>query len=424
MNSRYILRGYLAGGASARIGDEMSGPALLLLGLAVTGSATSGSALLAGVTISAVIGGPLLGVLLDRSDRPGRVLAFALAGYAAGLAAILVSLGRLPTPAVVGIALLTGLLGPALAGGWTSQLPRVAPAAGLSRATAHDAMTFSLASLVGPAAAGLVAWAAGAAMAVAVSVALIALALPAAWTLPYAHASPAWRPSGPRRSVPRHLVSGLRAIMHGRPLFRATATSTISYVGIGMFVVSCPLLAEPVFGDARHGALLLAAVAGAALAANALLARRPGSAGPPDRILWLSAVILAVAFSVALAAIASVHAGSGVTGYAAPLLITAAVVAGAADGPQLAALIAIRHREAPDHLRSQIFTTGASFKITGFAVGSALAGPLSTWSLGGALASAAGVEIAAALAYAACRAERPRREGQPVGDSGHRRWIA
>ncbi|WP_157745497.1 hypothetical protein [Nocardiopsis gilva] len=262
---------------------------------------------------------------------------------------------------------------------------------------------------------------AGAATAVAASIALIALALPAAWTLPESHGPPALRTPPQRRSVTGDLVSGLRAIVRRRPLLRGTATSTVSYVGVGMFVVYCPLVAERVFGDARHGALLLAVVAGAALVANACLARRPGGAGAPDRMLWLSTVMLATAFCTAAAA---VHPAIEAAGYAAPLLITAAVVAGAADGPQLTALIAIRHREAPEHLRSQIFTTGASFKITGFAIGSALAGPLATWSLSGALAAAAGVEIAAALAYAACRAERPRHSGQAVGEPGYRGWIA
>lgn len=47
--------------------------------------------------------------------------------------------------------------------------------------------------------------------------------------------------------------------------------------------------------------------------------------------------------------------------------------------PRTASLIsdlAIRHREAPQRMRGQIFTTGASLKITGFALGAAVAGPL------------------------------------------------
>lgn len=72
---------------------------------------------------------------------------------------------------------------------------------------------------------------------------------------------------------------------------------------------------------------------------------------------------------------------------------------GIGEGPQLAALFAIRHREAPEHLRGQIFTTGASLKITGFALGASVAGPVVNWSLPGALILAASVAALATPAY-------------------------
>lgn len=85
MKKRYSLRVYLVGAVAARAGDEASGPALMLAGFALTGSTTDASSLLAGITISAAVGGPVLGTLLDRASRPGRLLAGALVVYAAGL---------------------------------------------------------------------------------------------------------------------------------------------------------------------------------------------------------------------------------------------------------------------------------------------------------------------------------------------------
>ncbi|MDF2711095.1 MAG: hypothetical protein K0R62_6747, partial [Nonomuraea muscovyensis] len=70
-----------------------------------------------------------------------------------------------------------------------------------------------------------------------------------------------------------------------------------------------------------------------------------------------------------------------------------------AEGPQLTALLAVRHREAPSRLRGQIFTTGASLKITSYAGGAALAGPLAAYDLGVALLAGAALQILAALAY-------------------------
>src|SRR5438067_7092455 len=174
MSGRYS---YLAGATVVRVGDEMSGPALLVTGMAADGSATAGSALLAGLTVSGAVGGPLFGALLDRSARPGRLLAAALAGYALGLAAILALLRCGVSPAVaVGLAVLVGLLNPAVAGGWTSQVPRVFGDQ-LARGNSLDGLTFTIGSLAGPALAGVIGTLAGAPAAIIVASVSIALAL-------------------------------------------------------------------------------------------------------------------------------------------------------------------------------------------------------------------------------------------------------
>ncbi|MFC7303737.1 MFS transporter [Streptomyces monticola] len=390
------MRTYLAGAATARAGDEMAEPALLLAGLAATGSVTAGAALLAGLTVSAAVGGPVVGALLDRSARPGRLLAAALALYALALAAILGALGRLPFAVLVLVAVGAGLLGPALSGGWTSQLPAVVLPEALPRANGLDAMTYNISGLVGPALAGAVAAALGAPAAVVLSAALIFLAVPAAWTLPARR--PAARGQG-GTSLAADLTAGFRAIIRVRPLARATVVSVISCAGAGMLVACSPLLGERTFGAAGHGALLLSGVAASALTANALLARFPHPACPhtpcpprpgPDTVLWCGTTLLAVALLLAA------------TGHPA-LVVAAALVAGAGEGPQLAALFAIRHREAPERLRAQVFTTGASLKITGYSLGAALAGSLASRSLTGALVAAAGVQALALAAYALLR---------------------
>ncbi len=275
--SRYSLGTYLAGAAVARTADEMSGPALLLLGLAVTGSARTAALLYAALTIAGGCGGPLFGVLLDRSAAPGRVLALALAGYAAGLGAVAVSLGRLPLVAVAVLAAGAGFLAPSLTGGWTSRLPDIVPAPRLARGYSLDVSTYSAAALIGPALAGLVAAAAGAGWAVAVVVALLLLGAPAAGLLP--------RPDraghrAARGSVRSDLRAGFATIAGVRPLLRITVTSVIAYVGVGMLVVACPLLGQRYLGGADRGAVLLSLLAAASLAANAVLARWPARVSP------------------------------------------------------------------------------------------------------------------------------------------------
>ncbi|WP_329123350.1 MFS transporter [Streptomyces sp. NBC_01465] len=395
MMKRYGMRSYVAGAALARTGDEMSGPALLLAGLAATGSASSASSLLAGLTVSAAVGGPVFGMLLDRAERPGRLLAGALGAYAGALVLILVSLGRVPVVCTVLVAVGAGLLGPALSGGWTAQLPYAVGPERLPRANALDAMTFNFAGLAGPAAAGLVASLAGAPAGVAVAAALICCALPAAWGLPRVHTRTAMRASP---------LAGFRAVLRSRPLTRATSVSVASCMSEGMLVACCPLLGAEVLGGAGRGALLLTAVAASALATNALLARARRVSEAPERVIGASALAQAAALAMA----ATLQP---------PLLIGAMVLAGAAQGPQLTALFAIRHREAPDHLRGQIFTTGASLKLTGFAAGAALAGPLATRSLPAALLTSAGIALLASLTPTTrSQSESLRRPARPAGD--------
>lgn len=385
----------------------MSGPALLLLGLAVTGSATLAATWLATLTIAAAAGGPLFGALLDRSERPERMLATALGGYALGLAVITAGAGRTSQAMVVCLALLTGIAGPAVAGGWTSRLPDIVPASLLARGSALDAMTYSAASLAGPAMASAGAAWLGPRAAMVACAGLIGLATPVAWSLrrgtpcgpePAAQA----RAAGRRGRVPlsRQLGTGFATILALPALRRATATSVVSYVGIGMFIVCCPLIGERRLGGASHGALLLSAMAAASLAANSILARKPPR-GDPGRVVGISTLVLLVAMAAAALA----------PGW---LTVGAAAIGGAGEGPQLTALLAVRHQQAPAALRGQVFTTAASLKIGGLAAGTAIAGPLASRSLTGCLLLAAGAELCAAATYLVSGRHRRRTAPQAL----------
>ena len=432
MFSRYTdgrgLRRYLAGAAAARAGDEMSGPALLLLGFAVTGRPGTGSGLLASLTVAGAAGGPLFGALLDRSRRPDRLLAWTLIAYALGIVAVQAAVGRLPMPALAALALLAGLFNPAVTGGWTAQLPRVVTGRELERGSALDALTFSAASLAGPALAAGVAAGIGARAAVLTAAALVALAVPSARSLSRYRPAAAGGtdpggtggsdPGGDRMSLRRRMAAGFAVIVARRPLLRATVTSAVSYAGIGMLLVCCPLLGAQRLGDPARGALLISAIAVAALTANAILARgprrsRPGSTrrGYPRPDTWVFASTLVIGVSMTAAALAP--------GW---LTLAAVALAGAGEGPQLTALFAVRHRETPAHLRGQVYTTAASLKIAGLAAGAALAGPLAGWSVTGCLLIAAGTELCAAAAYLATgstrRGQREPAAAPPPGTAG------
>jgi len=363
----------------------MSGPALLLLGLAVTGRPFTGSALLASVTIAGAAGGPVFGTLLDHSRRPDRVLAGTLAAYALGIVAVQAAVGQLPIPAVMAIALTAGLFNPSVAGGWTAQLPRIVTGHELARGSALDALTYNAADLAGPALAAVIAAGLGARIAVLTAAALVALAVPSACSLSRYPPAPGHVPAPRRPMAARQVTAGFAAIVTRRPLLRATVTSVVSYAGIGMLLVCCPVLGAQRLGGPARGALLISAMAVAALIANAIQARRPGR-GQPD--IWVFASTLVIGASMAAAAIAA--------GW---LTLAAVALAGAGEGPQLTALLAVRHRETPASLRGQVYTTAASLKIAGMAAGTALAGPLAGRSATECLLVAAGTELCAAAAY-------------------------
>ena len=406
------LRRYLAGAATARAGDEMSGPALLLLGFAVTGRPATGSGLLASVTIAGAAGGPVFGALLDRSRRPDRVLAGTLAAYALGIVAVQAAVGQLPMPAVIAIALAAGLFNPSVAAGWTAQLPRLVTEGELARSSALDALTYSAASLAGPALAAVVAAGFGARPAVLTAATLVVLAVPAASSLSRYPAAAGPAPAPHRQLAARQLVAQLAAQMAAgfaviatrRPLLRATVTSVVSYAGIGMLLVCCPVLGAQRLGGPARGALLISAMAVASLIANAILARRPGRGQPDVRVF---ASTLTIGVSMAAAAVAP--------GW---LTLAAVALAGAGEGPQLTALFAVRHRETPASMRGQVYTTAASLKIAGMAAGAAVAGPLAGRSVTACLLVAAGTELCAAAAYLLAGPRRQAPAPTPPGKAG------
>jgi len=415
-----------------------------LLGFAVTGRPAAGSGLLASLMIAGAVGGPVFGALLDRSRRPDRVLAWALGGYALGITVVQAVLGRLPASAAVLVALAAGLFSPAVAGGWTAQLPRVVTGRELDRGSALDALTYTAASLAGPALAAAVTAGLGARPAVLTAAVLVALAIPAACSLsrcrpgppPSAGLHPARSPqaspqraespppspqqassraAGHRLALHRQMAEGFAVIVTRRPLLRATVTSAVSYAGIGMLLVCCPVLGAERLGAAARGALLISAMAAASLAANALLARRAGrdsvsqggvsqgGVGRADTLVLGSTLVMGV--SMAAAAVAP--------GW---LTLAAVALAGAGEGPQLTALFAIRHRETPARMRGQVYTTAASLKIAGLAAGAALGGPLAGHSATTCLLVAAGIEVLAAASGLLAGPSRGRWTPGPARD--------
>lgn len=339
----------------------MAVPALLLFGLAVSGSARAAASAYAALTLAGALGGPLLGLVLDRSRRPGAVLTTCLVLYGTGLGVLTLAGRALPLAAWLAVAAATGIFGPAVAGGWSSQLPRAVP--GRPRAYSLDVATYNLAGIVGPAATALLATASDPGVAMLGAVVLVVAAVPAAWTLPAGDGTGAPLAPGVPRALLRELGLGFRPLLRVPPLRGVTVGSSLSFVGMGMLVVACPLLGAERFGDPARGALLITALATASLVATVVTARWPLPLSP-DQVVLLATLVQGL--GLVLLAVSS----------AVPITVLAVVLVGLADGPQLAAVFAIRHRDSPRGNRAQVFTTAVSLKVGSAAAGGALAGLL------------------------------------------------
>jgi MFS family permease len=271
---------------------------------------------------------------------------------------------------------------PAISGGWSSRLKSFVAEEQMTRASAIDATTFNIAGLAGPAIAGLIAAMFGAHWAIIALIVLLVAALPMAWSLP----RKVLTAQANKATFIEDVLAGFKVIVHNKKLFRITLMSVISYMGIGMLWVIYPLVGQELFGNPGFGGVLASVVSVGALVATAAYAKWP-TKHSPDVIAFVTTLILAVAMLVLA------FAGN------AALALIAMLIVGLADGPQLAAIFAVRHREAPERSRSQVFTTGASMKITAAAVGAALAGQLSGLSLEFTILAACFVQITAVAIF-------------------------
>jgi MFS family permease len=376
--TRHPLPAYLATATLARSATESAGPALLVASIATIGSAATGSYIVASLTASAAIGGPIVGALIDRARSPRRGFVLAIAVMGAGLATIAVALGRLPVPAVMAIAVVAGLGYPALTGAWSAQLPKLVTADRLTSAYAKDAATYSVAAVVAPpAATALVAIAATAPVWLTVALLIASALLLRIVPLPR-------REPGPHPvSLGRDLRSGLGAIVGRIALRRTAVITTVGFAGQAAVFVAAPILAQQVGGSLGFTGVILGVFAVGGVTTAAWFARHPVQR--PDRAVIVSTVLS----GIALAAV-----GLAPT---APLLLVAAFAMGATEPPLISAMFQVRVRESPARVQAQVFTTSASLRMTAFALSTAACGWLLGWGVGAVIAFGVALHVVSLL---------------------------
>jgi MFS family permease len=351
-SGRTVLARYTAAAALARLADEGSRVALLLLVLGDGHGAAYGGLLIAALMVPHVAAAPVVGALADRVRRRRPLYVAGLLTYAAALLGAALCAGPAPVAAFA-LAVLAGCCAPLMIGGLTSLLGELAPG-NLPRAFGLDATSYSVAGIAGPAVAALVAGWLGGIWAVAALAVACALSAVLVVTLPIPEHEPRYRdPSGRGRAW--------TALWRRPALGAVTAGTVLSMFGTGALPLVTAALATQL-GDTALTGIALSVMAGGSLISSLAYARYPIRRRRPESVVLISLFALAVPF-----ALLPLMPGRW------PTLILFAV-AGLIDGPLFASLLVVRDREAPPEVRTQVFTIGAGLKVTAGAAGAALAG--------------------------------------------------
>jgi MFS family permease len=387
-----VLARYTAAAALARLADEGSRVALLLLALEAGHGAAFGGALIAALMVPHVVAGPAAGALADAVRRRRPLYVAGLLGFGAALIGAALTVAVAPVAAFA-LAVVAGCCAPLLIGGLTSLLGELAPG-NLPRAYGLDASSYSMAGIAGPALAAIVAESAGGVVSAAALAGACALGAVLVATLPVPD-------RGPHH---RRAAAGTRQVLAAlwrRPALGAvTAGTTISHLGVGALPLLTAALAVRL-GDTAFTGVALSVMAVGALVSSLAYARFPIRRWRPERVVLAGVAALAVPF-----ALLAVLPGRW------PALVLFAA-AGLVEGPLFASLLTVRDREAPPGVRTQVFTIAAGLKVTAAAAGAALAGLISGF---GATVLVLGVAGTQAVAAAVTAALLRRRADPPESD--------
>lgn len=327
--------------------------AIPVLAVEQFGDVALGGLLAAAALGPSIVTAPVVGAVLDRSRRPGTLVAGA--GLVAAAAfAVAAFLGPVPAWAVAIALLLAGAVTPFLMGGLSSFVTE-----GIDderRAYAIDALAYNLGSVAGPAAVAA-ATALGSARLATLLMAGSAL-LGALGTIPLRLRPAASEPHG---SMLGTMVAGFRHILTHRPLAVITTSGTLSQLGSGGLAIAAVALSVERSGDAGTGALIVTAFAVGGLVGALWYSARQSDRRPE--------VVMGVGFAATgvFTVVAALDLGFVWT-------IAAIGVSGLFTASSAAAMLLIRKQQSPPSLRAQVFTVGAGLRAAAAAAGAAIAG--------------------------------------------------
>jgi MFS family permease len=370
----------------ARTGSTMQALVLVLFVLARFHSPTLAGLVVFLSIVPGLMLSPLAGALLDRHRRMLLIKSdYAIAGAVLALLVGLDASGRLPAAVLLVMVAVGSLTNPLSNSGTRSLFPLIVPRALWDRANAVDSGAYVVASIAGPAAAGLVfgVWGARAALL------LTALLFALGFVLLLLVSEPALERAA-TGSLTGDALAGLRYVLRHRQLRGLAVATSVMNIGFGILSVGLPvlLLTQLHLGAASVGAMY--AVMGATGLVATLLAGRVPSERREERFIVAGCVLAAVGMVIMLIA-ASAGGGLVVVG-------VGMAVFGVSQGPYDVGMFSLRQRVTPAAWMGRAFAVSMSLNFIGMPIGSAIAGPVVEHSLPVAFAVAVLGNVSAAVA--------------------------
>jgi MFS family permease len=344
---------YLAAATPPRLAVGGITVAVPVLAVEQFGDVALGGLLAAAALGPSIVAAPIVGAVLDRSRRPGALVAGAGLVIAAAYA-VAAFLGPVPAWAVAIVLAVAGAATPFVFGGLSSFVTEGIP--NERRAYAIDALAYNLGAVGGPAAVAAATALGSARLATLVMAAAALVGM--VGTIPLGLRPAA---SAEHASMLGTIAAGFRHIATHRPLAVITASGTLSQFGAGGLAIAAVALAVARSGDAAEGAIIVTA-----FAIGGLLGALWNSAHPsrlrPEVEMGLGFAATGVFTVVAAADIGPAWAAVAIG------------VSGLFTAPSAAAMLLIRKQQSPPALRAQVFTVGAGLRAAASAAGAAVAG--------------------------------------------------
>jgi len=344
---------YLAAATPPRLAVGGITVAIPVLAVEQFGDVALGGLLAAAALGPSIVAAPIVGAVLDRSRRPGALVAGAGLVIAAAYA-VAAFLGPVPAWAVAIVLATAGAATPFVFGGLSSFVTEGIPSE--RRAYAIDALAYNLGAVGGPAAVAAATALGSARLATLVMAAAALVGM--VGTIPLGLRPAA---SAPHASMIGTIAAGFRHIATHRPLAIITASGTLSQFGAGGLAIAAVALAVARSGDPAEGAIIVTA-----FAIGGLLGALWNSAHPsrlrPEVEMGLGFAATGVFTVVAAADLGPAWAAISIG------------VSGLFTAPSASAMLLIRKQQSPPTLRAQVFTVGAGLRAAASAAGAAVAG--------------------------------------------------